>query len=171
MKWIISQMDDLKVQMKSKDDKISELQGEIDRINFLLNESRQQENKLEKLLNHSKEVLFEGVQTLSKNVTKATEKGWTKVQSEILNNEKEFKIIEKMKEFANSLREELNNLLFDEKKRTLIHLNEETAVDEVTNNNSNVNQNEDDSNEDLTPEEREQIQQAKMESLQTFVLG
>lgn len=154
MKWV---MDEMRNRLNEKDQKLAEFESQIHKLQDALRDSKAQENKLEKLLVHSKDVLVEGVVTLSKGMTSSAEKGWKRVQPSIEKFSVETKesireahILEKMREFAQALREEISKVF---------HLNSDDSDDE-----------EDSAEdfEDLTPEEQEEEQQAKLASLQTF---
>jgi len=121
MKWVINdmktqladreaQLSDKDKQLGDKDQRITELEEQIQKLIEAFRQSKGQENKLGKLLINSKDILVEGVVTLSKNVTQATEKGWAKVQKEFLNEESERHMLEKMKDFAQTLKEEINKV-------------------------------------------------------------
>jgi len=164
MKWMIEQME---LKLKDKDSQMNEMQEQIHRLEEVIHrlqlsvqQSRKQETKLENLLLHSKEVLVDGVQTLSKNVSYATEKGWTKVQHEFKDFDSNNKILERMKEFAQLLREEINNIFKFENESATIPSNSNTNVDSVS---------DEDEREQLSPEEEEEEQRAKIASLQTYV--
>jgi len=125
MKWVINEMRsqvadrdtqiaEKDAQLKENERKIEELKDQIHKLQDAFRESKSKENRLGKLLLNSKDVIVEGVITLSKNVTQATEKGWAKVQKEFLNEEKEMHVLEKMKEFAQTLKEEINRAFYHE---------------------------------------------------------
>jgi len=122
MKWVINEMktqladreaqlSDKDKELGAKDQRVAELEEQIQKLIVAFQHSKGQESKLGKLLINSKDILVEGVVTLSKNVTQATEKGWAKVQKEFLNEENERHMLEKMKDFAQTLKEEINKVL------------------------------------------------------------
>lgn len=127
MKWVINEMRnqvaDRDAQLAAKDKqldenerKMEELKDQIHKLQDAFRESKSKENRLGKLLLSSKDVIVEGVLTLSKNVTQATGKGWAKVQKELMKEEKELHVLEKMKEFAQSLKEEISKVIQGEPK-------------------------------------------------------
>jgi len=118
MKWCVDQMQQMREEIKTKDEKsqqaelaVQQREEEIQRLKGVIEQQQTQQTKLQQLLTTSKEVIVEGVQTLGRNVAKVTEKGWNKVQVEFRKEDKEWVVLEKMKEFALNLKQEINTLL------------------------------------------------------------
>jgi len=156
MIWVLEQMEQ---RTKEKDNTIEELKEQIDRLEVVIHrlqisvqQSRKQQKKFE-ILEQSKELLH----SLSQNVTNATEKGWNKVKDEIKDFDEHNKILEKMKEIAAILKDEFGNI-FGSKAR-------EINPSEI---NSNVNE-VPAVQEELSPEEFEEDQRVKEESLRSYI--
>jgi len=159
MRFMMVQLDGLKQQLGDRDEKIERIEQEMDQLHVVLRESQQQESRLEKLLIHSKEVLVEGVHTLSKNVGGVIEKPWAKIQYEAsgffnIKDESEFRILEKMREFAASLKEEIKGAFKMDASKPTMEMTEEQEVDQ----------------EELTPEEQADEEHAKLASLESFAI-
>jgi len=102
MSFFIKQVSELRSQILEQDRQASDMKMEIQNLELQLEESKRHESRLSKMLIQSKDILAEGVSTLSKNLSS----GWTKVQSQ-MSIETDFKILEKLKEFAFNVRDEI----------------------------------------------------------------
>jgi len=106
MSFFISQVGTLRSQILQQDKQASDLKLEIQNLEMMLEESKKHESKLSKMLIQSKEILIEGVSTLTKNVSS----GISKVSSHV-SVDGEFKVLEKLKEFAFNVRDEIMRAL------------------------------------------------------------
>jgi len=171
MKWCVDQMQQMREEIKTKDEKIQQAEvevqqrdEEIQRLKGVIEQQQTQQTKLQQLLTTSKEVIVEGVQTLGRNVAKVTEKGWSKVQVEFRKEDKEWVVLEKMKEFALNLKQEINTLL----TRDRVAQRECQAEEQQIKEQEQITLDSYKQEEERKSKEEEEVEKAKQASLQTY---
>jgi len=171
MKWCVDQMQQMREEIKTKDEKIQQAEMEMQkqeeeilRLKGVIEQQQTQETKLQQLLTTSKDVIVEGVQTLGRNVAKVTEKGWNKVQIEFRKEDKEWIVLEKMKEFALNLKQEINTLLTRDRQAQRECQAEEQQIKEQEQITLDTYKQE----EERQAKEKEEVEQATKASLQSY---
>jgi len=101
MIWCIQHITDTQKESDEKEKIIQQQRQEIERLQNLLKEREEKENKLEHLLMSGKGAIVEGAQTLQKNISD----GISKMEKELKGQD----VLEKMKEFLSELRQEISS--------------------------------------------------------------
>jgi len=116
MKWCVTEMEGLRYTVSEKDKIIVQQQEEIEQLKKLLTSGKsevKEDNKLDKFIVESKHMIVEGVQSLSQQLSENI----NKIQKEFKDfkkaDDKEWLVVEKLKEFAADFRREIAELFKD----------------------------------------------------------
>eukprot|EP01114_Cavostelium_apophysatum_P023426 TRINITY_DN881_c0_g1_i1.p1 TRINITY_DN881_c0_g1~~TRINITY_DN881_c0_g1_i1.p1 ORF type:complete len:490 (+),score=159.16 TRINITY_DN881_c0_g1_i1:144-1613(+) len=105
-----------KPEIAEQNPEIADLYDQIRKLQNALRASKQNEFQLEAVLNQTKANLIDGAAYLSRNITEATEKGIAKVQER--NADNELVLVQKLREFAETLRAEISRVFKGEESRS-----------------------------------------------------
>lgn len=111
MKWCLNEMEKLKEEIQIKDTTIAQKELEISQLKKKIEEKAAKDgNKIDKFIHESKQMLQEGVESLSKQLNESV----NKVQSEFKKlDDKDWVIVDRLKEFATEFKREIMELFKD----------------------------------------------------------
>lgn len=159
MLWCLQQITNAKEENEDKEKVIQEQRQEIERLQQLLKQHEDKENKLQRLLVSSKEVIMDGAQALQRNISE----GISKMEKEF-KAEKEWDVLDQMKDFVNELKQEVASLFRRKNSKENVEEEKENVPSDVQEEKETVPANVE---EDEDEEER-QLKLAQQASLASF---